>query len=96
MIHTIVIDAETELEPLKKLFRKKLMTGGAVFRLASELTDAELETIYSRFSSPQTQHDVSSMVLEELAGYKNTPEALLEKLSALKISPVNRALEKRN
>ena len=96
MIHTIEISDQTAVAPLKKLFRKKLMTGGAVLRLKADLSPEQLEHIFSAFSEGATEHNVQGMVLRELAKEQTLSQGLTEKLSALKLQAVSRELQSTN
>lgn len=83
MIHTIYVDADTEVAALKKLFRKKLMTGGAVLRLADGLTSEQFWSIFERFAPEAASHNLCSMVLRELLESPHSPADLKERLKSL-------------
>lgn len=83
MIHTVYVDANTDVNALKKVFRKKLMTGGAVIRLADGLNEEQMWQIFHQFAADAVSHNVCSMVLRELAESPQTPPELLERLHAM-------------
>ena len=80
MIHKILINEKTDLKELKKLFRKKLMTGGAVIRLEEGLNESQLISIYETFSIETEPNNVQSMVLRELAKESALPRQIRTKL----------------
>jgi hypothetical protein len=93
MIHTILIDTSVEPEALKKEFRKKLMTGGAVVRLPADLSDTGKNEIFATFAPHARPNNVCSMVLIELA--KSSPSfELAERLGATGFPQVQRALNR--
>ena len=92
MIHTIYVDSDTELAELKKLFRKKLMTGGAVVRISSDVGHADLETIVGKFSNNVQRYSLQSLVLTEVAKRCSPEEELASKLTSLAIPEINRVL----
>ncbi|MCB0324271.1 MAG: hypothetical protein KDD69_11895 [Bdellovibrionales bacterium] len=92
MIHTLVIDGQSDPNGLLKEFRKKLMTGGAVVRLPDTLSAAELERVVERFTPEAAPHNLHSMVLVEVAKHASLTEALRSKLADLSLPNVQRAL----
>ena len=91
MIHTIVIDSTTKPDELRKIFRKKLMTGGAVIRLAPGLTPEQLVEIGREFLPGVVENNVNSMVLSELARCPELPESFARELENLGVENVKRA-----
>ena len=80
MIHTVYVKPEMTVAELRKLVRKKLMTGGAVIRLADELTGEDCERIYSEFSPNAEPFGLASEVLAELSKHPSLPETLRHSL----------------
>lgn len=95
-IHTIEIEESTELPELKKLFRKKLMTGGAVLRLQAGLDTKALHELFQRFSPDALEHNIASMVLREIAKSPNLSQELKSLLEETNIVSVQRTLEERS
>ena len=93
MIHTIEIDGSAELEPLRKEFRKKLMTGGGVIRIRAGLVASELQLLCDRFiaSSEDRAQGVRALVGQELLRQENLPEAAKQVIIAHGIIPDTRA-----
>ncbi len=83
MIHTIYVNADTEVATLKKVFRKKLMTGGAVIRLAEGLDGSGCWKIFERFAPEAVSHNLCSMVVRALYESPQTPADLQERLESL-------------
>ena len=83
LISTIYVDLDSEPEALKKLFRKKLMTGGAVLRLSPDLQGDDFFRIFDRFAPQAMSHNLCSMVLVELAKSPKAPPKLKDSLAAL-------------
>jgi hypothetical protein len=94
MIHEIEIDRESEPVSLKKLFRKKLMTGGAVFRLKPSLSDSEIAALFTLFSGEAQPHNMCSMVLVELAKSGRLNSEQFESLQKLGLANVERQLRR--
>lgn len=92
MIHRIEVTSETDPAELKKLFRKKLMTGGAVIRLAQDVAAEDLRVIFTRFSPGAAPENLNSLVLAEIARAPQTDADLRRELSALALPNVQRAL----
>lgn len=95
MIHTIEVDASTEIAALKKLARKKLMTGGAVIRLSPSLSTEEQNLVFDKFHTDATEYNLAGQVLVQLATKPDVEQALLERLSSLGLRVVDRALSQR-
>ncbi len=95
MIHTLLVDAETTLPELKKLFRKKLMTGGGVIRLRPELTEAEHDKIFEHFSVDADAENIQGLVLTELAREPHLGTKLTQQLVATDNRTVDCALYER-
>ncbi len=98
MIHTIEIDGSTELEPLRKEFRKKLMTGGGVIRIRAGLEASELQQLCDRFvasgvvsTGDEKPQGVRALVGQELLRQENLPEAARQVIIAHGIIPDTRA-----
>lgn len=66
MIHTIFIDENSEINGLKKEFRKKLMTGGAVIRLKPGLSEEQKNLVRNNFMPHAEPNNIAEMVLKEL------------------------------
>jgi hypothetical protein len=82
MIHTISIDST----------RKKLMTGGAVLRLAPGLSAEELIEIGKQFLPGVVENNVNSMVLAELARCPELPKSFVKELENLGVESISLAL----
>ena len=92
MIHTLFVTPETEPEALRKLSRKKLMTGGAVVRLAPELGKEALHAIWAKFQPEAERFSLAAQVLTELAKHPELDEALNRNLRATNLPEVLRVL----
>ena len=95
MIHVVEVDAEISPDELRKIFRKKLMTGGAVLRLRDGLGANDLEKIYARFVDEALENNLAGLVLAELARAAVLPTALRENLTACGLQIVRQALAER-
>lgn len=95
MIHAITVTPDTALEDLRKLYRKKLMTGGAVLRLAPDLCADDLELMFERFSTDAGPNNLQTEVLEQIARHEACGPWLAEKLSSLNLPRVSDALRAR-
>ena len=89
MIHRIYVTEESSFAELKKLFRKKLMTGGAVFRLDPALSPESLSQIVDQFYPHAVPNNVAAMVLREVAKHPHVSEKILEQLEALSIAVIS-------
>lgn len=112
MISTIEITPESDPAQLRKVMRKKLMTGGAVIRIAPGLAAADLEAIFNRFSAPPVEnetdaggdsggagparHSASALVLKELAAEPDLDTTLRDRLMALENPEVDLMLLRRS
>jgi hypothetical protein len=67
MIHTVIVDRLATPASLKKEFRKKLMTGGAVLSLSSELSEDDILELVTRFSADAHSNNLSELCLLEIA-----------------------------
>ena len=67
MIHRVEIDETTSFEALKKEFRKKLMTGGAVVRIKPGLNEAQLAQIRAEFAPHCKSFGIADEVIKELS-----------------------------
>lgn len=94
MIHILEITSESNPDELRKLFRKKLMTGGGVIRIAPGVTAEQEALIFDRFVADAAGHNLSASVLEQLATQVHSLE-LLFKLCDTEIPQVVSALRKR-
>lgn len=75
MIHKVLVGRDTTPQELKKTFRKKLMTGGAVLELEPGLTEAELLDLLQRFQIDAAPFGLQSEVLSLIASQiQLTPE----------------------
>ncbi len=95
MIHTLVVDADTYLADLKKNFRRKLMTGGAVIRLKDGLTAAEQRAIFNRFRGEAQPNNIAAQVLVQLASLAEADAEVLAELSTITLQEVRAALGRR-
>lgn len=95
MIHTIIVDSTTKPDELRKLFRKKLMTGGAVVRLAPGLSPEQIGEIGREFLPGVVENNLNAMVLAELAKYPDLPENLAQELEKTELGSITRALKAR-
>lgn len=92
MIHTLFVSPETTFEGLKKDFRKKLMTGGAIVRLLEGLEGEDLRIICERFLPESKRHSLAAMVLEQVALNKKLPFDLKTTLLKTDLPEVKEAL----
>ncbi len=92
MIHTIAVAPGLTPEELKKVLRKKLMTGGAVVRLKPGLTDAEKCELFEQFAPIAERHSAAALVLRALAQDPERTSALSEKLEQVSVPEVQRDL----
>jgi hypothetical protein len=90
MIHTIEVDSTSTVSELKKVFRKKLMTGGAVVRLRPGLSSEELESIMQTFGPNAEPHSLQEMVLVELAKAGQLTDSAKSKLLELPLPAIRR------
>ena len=75
MINTLIVDASTELDLLKKEARKLLMTGGAIIRLSDSLTAADCEMLFARFHPAADRFNLAGEVMRQLSRSKKlSPE----------------------
>lgn len=95
MIHTLPITSDTEPEAYTKLFRKKLMTGGAVVALADGLSDQECRAIGEKFIPKAVPHSIAAEVCRALALYPSTPPDTLDALRQLELPLVTLDLQRR-
>lgn len=92
MIHLLEITPDIDLVELRKQFRKRLMTGGAVVRLAPGLSPEQRRRIFERFCADAAGDNVESMVLVQLALEEGLADDLIDDLAKLSLQPVARAL----
>lgn len=93
MIHTILVAGDVEPATLKKEFRKRLMTGGAVVRLRAGLTEGDVRSLFEKFVSEAKRYNLGALILEEIAKMKELPTDLKSSLLSLKIPEVSRHLD---
>jgi hypothetical protein len=91
MIHRILVGPDTRVDELKKLVRKRLMTGGAVLRIAEDVTAGDLRAIVAEFAPGAESHGVQAAVLAEAARHPALPLELAALLRALGLPEVERA-----
>lgn len=96
MINSIEIDESTAPEALRKLFRKKAMTGGGFIRLKSGLEPAQLQSIFERFLPELLPDNLAERVMVALAQVSELPAGLAAELGKLDNYQVKRALKKRS
>jgi len=96
MIHKIYVSSETELGELKKNVRKKLMTGGAVLRIEESAPEAELSSIFERFSPAAERNNLAAEILVQLAGHPALSGELRARLGGVALPEVRCALSKAN
>lgn len=96
MIHTLLVSPETEPAELKKEMRKKLMTGGAVIRLAPELSTQELEMICEKFKPEAERFSLAAEVLVQAAKHTALGETKRLELRELNLPELSRALDARD
>jgi len=92
MIHTILVSPETEHDELKKLMRKKLMTGGAVIRLSSELSNEQLEEICRKFSPLAERFSLAAEVLIQVAKHRALDSSTREELRTIGLPELSRTI----
>lgn len=92
MIHTLFVTVDTSPETLKKEFRKRLMTGGCVIRLSTELTAADCQQILDRFLPHYYPNSAAAEVLRQLAQRATEAPDLRASLIALNDRAISEAL----
>ncbi len=95
MIHTIEVTKELSHEELKKELRKKLMTGGAVIRIAPGATDEELMIILDRYLPVAEPYSAAAQVLRAIAQRDSLPVEIEKKLLNSGLAEVLKDLESR-
>jgi hypothetical protein len=101
MIHTLSLDADLDLDALKKEFRKKLMTGGAVIRIPADISEPEIERIFLKVEekigdSAPKKNSIVEEVLKELAKHPSTSESVIRRIALYEDLPsIKRELAKR-
>ncbi|MCB0344828.1 MAG: hypothetical protein KDD66_06915 [Bdellovibrionales bacterium] len=95
MIHKIFVNQETDPAALKKLYRKKLMTGGAVIRLESGIELPQLCELYEKFCESASQTNLQTEVLEQIACHPDCSRELAGKLESLGLRRVSKVLAER-
>ncbi len=101
MIHTLTVDEEFELGALRKEFRKKLMTGGAVVRIPAHLAEDNIENIFARLDQAldgtvPTRHSIAEEILRELIRHEASSESLLQRIGRYSSLPsIHRELARR-
>lgn len=93
MIHRVEVDEETAPEELKKLFRKRLMTGGAVIRLRSGINFTGQEKLLARYLPLVQPNNIGSLVLRELAKERPLSPKVEEALRGLGYSLIQKELD---
>ena len=93
MIHTITIQVDTELTALKKDVRKKLMTGGAVVRLADSLSTEEIGILAERYIAEYQPNAISEMVLCEIARDTRASPEIAQKLAEIPSASIQTLLK---
>ena len=93
MIHRISVGPETVVADLKKLVRKKLMTGGAVVRLDDAAKPEELRQILEIFTPGAEPHGIQAEVLAEIARHPACTPELEQSLRGLGLPGVDRMLQ---
>lgn len=71
MIHTLVVRPGMSAEELRKEFRKRLMTGGAVVRLPQRLTSEEQQLLVEEFLPIAIPHSAAAEVMRQLAAHSD-------------------------
>lgn len=92
MIHTLHVTPDSDLGTLQKEMRKRLMTGGAVIRIAEGVSELELQGLLERFLPEARPFNLATQVLVEIA---RSPEISLElrsRLKAANLPEVNQVL----
>lgn len=93
MIHKVLVGRDVTPQELKKAFRKKLMTGGAVLELEPGLTEAELLELLKRFQIEAAPFGLQSEVLSLIVSQiRLTPELEIA-LLGLGLENVTRAVQ---
>ena len=93
MIHTIAVAPGLTPEELKKLLRKKLMTGGAVVRLRPGLSEAQKHELFDVFAPVAERYSAAALVLRALAQDPTREESLTRKLEQVAVPEVARDLK---
>lgn len=93
MIELIEIDENTDPAQLKKLYRKKAMTGGGYLELKAGLGEEQLHLIFLRFLPEISSGNLAEQVLSLLARAAPAGGNLRRELAAIGNSAVARALE---
>lgn len=94
-INRLPVNEETEIKALKKEFRKKLMTGGAVLEMHPELSLEKQNRLLDDATAEAGEPGISRLLLVAFAEQKDLSPCLAQKLSALNIKDIDRALFRR-
>lgn len=76
MIHLIEVTAETTPEGLKKLSRKKAMTGGFELQLARHLSGEQLRELVERFSGVLAEYRMGTSEFRSSNAYRVLAQAI--------------------
>jgi hypothetical protein len=101
MIHTLSVDENFELSALKKEFRKKLMTGGAVIRIAGDVSEQGIERIFLKLEeelvdAAPIKNGIIEEVLKEIVRHRSTSDCIISKITTFENLPnLERELVKR-
>lgn len=100
MIHRIEIAGDSKLTEVKKLFRKRLMTGGAKLALSPELDGTAQLQVFNEFfagyaEDPQAANGIAEETLILLAQYPLLTQEVRQLLSAIDNPKLLRVLRKK-
>ena len=95
MIHTVEVDTEISPSTLQKEFRKKLMTGGAILKVKSDLSAEDRLALFHRYLELAGRNNLASLVLIELARAAELSGELSALLAASDVPGVSQALAER-
>lgn len=95
MIHKILVEKSTDVDGLKKLVRKKLMTGGAVVRISAATSLEDLHSIVDVFAAGAEPNGVQDEVLAEVLRHPAATPELQERLLSFGLPAVMRAKQKK-
>ena len=96
MIHSIDVSLDSSIEQIKKVFRKKLMTGGARIELSEDVLPAQHDELFLKFIVDAKPNNIQCLILTELGRAKGLSKKNMARISTLQYPAINRALLERD